>query len=125
MSKIGARRTRPFLITGILALALLLRAFQLTFQPLWWDEGYSVFFATRDLGTMLARTAIDIHPPLYYLLLQAWIALLNTSDLALRLLSVAIGMVTLPFIYLVACQLANRSVALISTLLLAISPIQI
>ncbi|MCI0478043.1 MAG: hypothetical protein L0Y55_17505, partial [Anaerolineales bacterium] len=49
-----------------------LRVVRLDLQPLWWDEGYSIFFATRDFATMLERTAIDIHPPLYYALLQVW-----------------------------------------------------
>ncbi len=50
------------LLTG---LALLLRAARLDFQPLWWDEGYSVWFATPSFGQMAALTAQDIHPPLY------------------------------------------------------------
>ncbi|MGB8646394.1 MAG: hypothetical protein WCF84_14240, partial [Anaerolineae bacterium] len=55
----------PLVVPAILAFALVLRLIRLDFQPLWWDEGYSVFFATRDFLTMLARTAVDIHPPLY------------------------------------------------------------
>src|ERR671936_747856 len=59
----------------LLLCAFALRLLNLTVQPLWFDEGWSVWFATADLPTMAARTAADIHPPLYYALLHAWIAL--------------------------------------------------
>jgi len=109
----------------ILLLALLLRVPQLTFQPLWWDEGYSVFFATRDFPTMLARTAIDIHPPLYYALMQVWMLAFGTNVVALRLLSVIIGVAAIPLIYLVTKNLFNVRTALVAAFLLAIAPLHI
>ncbi|HEX7592964.1 MAG TPA: glycosyltransferase family 39 protein, partial [Anaerolineae bacterium] len=103
-----------------------LRLVRLDFQPLWWDEGYSIFFATRDFRTMLERTAVDIHPPLYYALLQIWMAFAGTSQVAARLLSVVIGVAAIPLIYLLAIKLfAQRRVALIAALLLAVSPLHI
>ncbi|RIK16236.1 MAG: hypothetical protein DCC52_17875, partial [Chloroflexi bacterium] len=94
-----------------LALGALLRVAQLDFQPLWWDEGYSVFFATRDFGTMLARTAIDIHPPLYYAFLQAWLGLLGAAAATMRVLSVLFGVAAIPLLYLVAQKLFDRRLA--------------
>ncbi|MEZ4556700.1 MAG: hypothetical protein R2854_09695 [Caldilineaceae bacterium] len=47
-----------------------LRVLRLNWQPLWWDEGYSIYFATEPLARMLNLTAHDIHPPLYYALLH-------------------------------------------------------
>ena len=114
------------LLAAITLGAFALRVVRLDFQPLWWDEGYSMFFATRDFGTMLARTAVDIHPPLYYALLQIWIALAGTGEDAVRLLSVVIGVATIPLIYALAHKLfGNRRVALIAALLLALSPFHI
>lgn len=112
-------------LLGIVALGLVLRVLQLDFQPLWWDEGYSVFFATRDLPTMLARTAVDIHPPLYYALLQGWLGAFGSSAVVLRLLSVVIGAAAIPLLYLVARDLFNRRVGLTSAFLLAIAPLPI
>ena len=112
-------------LAGIIGLALILRVIELDAQPLWWDEGYSVFFATRDFGTLLARTAIDIHPPLYYLLLQTWMLAFGKSAFALRLLSVVIGVAAVTLLYLVARELFNQRVALISAFLLAVSPLAI
>lgn len=108
-----------------MALATFLRVLQLDFQPLWWDEGYSVFFATRDFGALLARTAVDIHPPLYYALLQMWIATLGKDAAVLRLLSVVIGVATIPLLYLVAKKLFNARVGVVAAFLLAIAPLHI
>lgn len=116
---------KKFYLPLIILLGLALRLIQLDVQPLWWDEGYSVFFATRDLPTMLARTAIDIHPPFYYAILQAWLAVFGPGSAALRLLSVVIGVAAIPLLYLVARELFNRPVALAAAFLLAISPLQI
>ncbi|MCL7453878.1 MAG: hypothetical protein M8467_12620, partial [Anaerolineae bacterium] len=75
-------------LAATILLALGLRLARLGFQPLWWDEGWSLYFATTDLATLLERTAVDIHPPFYYLLLQAWTGVLGKGVLSARLLSV-------------------------------------
>ncbi|MGQ9491745.1 MAG: glycosyltransferase family 39 protein [Anaerolineae bacterium] len=105
---------------------LALRAARLDFQPLWWDEGYSVWFATHPLGQMAALTAEDIHPPLYYALLHGWIRLYGTAPAALRLLSVVCGTLTIPALYLAGRQLTgSRRMALLATALLAVNPLHI
>ena len=63
--------------TVLLLLALVVRALRFEWQPLWWDEGYSVYFATESLARMVELTAHDIHPPLYYGLLHGWLNLLD------------------------------------------------
>ena len=108
-----------------LLLAAALRTLRLGFQPLWWDEGYSVWFATHPLAEMAAFTAQDIHPPFYYALLHGWAALLGTGPAALRLLSVIIGVVTIPLLYLVARRMLSARAALLATLLLTISPLHV
>ncbi|MDP3046129.1 MAG: glycosyltransferase family 39 protein, partial [Chloroflexota bacterium] len=109
----------------ITLLAFALRLLRLDFQPLWWDEGYSVYFASQDLATLTLKTAADIHPPLYYYLLHVWIALFGASDVALRLLSVVIGTATIPVFYAVGRRLVARGTALLACLLLAVSPFHV
>jgi 4-amino-4-deoxy-L-arabinose transferase-like glycosyltransferase len=112
----------------LLALILLgfgLRVLRLDFQPLWWDEGYSVWFATHPLGQMVALTAQDIHPPLYYALLHGWTSLLGAGPVVLRLFSVAVGVLIIPAIYRAArCMFSSRA-ALLAALLAAVSPLAI
>ncbi|HEX7587409.1 MAG TPA: glycosyltransferase family 39 protein, partial [Anaerolineae bacterium] len=122
MKRFDHRAILAFITLG----GLFLRVIQLDFQPLWWDEGYSLFFATRDLATLLERTAVDIHPPLYYVLLKLWMMLAGQSETAVRLFSVAIGVAAIPLLYLLAIKLfADRRIALIAALFLAISPLHI
>ena len=52
-----------------------LRMQHLARQPLWGDEGWSFYFAAQSWWQLLALTAIDIHPPFYYLLLKGWLAI--------------------------------------------------
>ena len=78
-------------VAVLTTVALALRVVRLEFQPLWWDEGYSVWFATHPLGQMAALTAQDIHPPLYYAFLHGWTSPLGTGPVVLRLFSVFAG----------------------------------
>ncbi len=102
--------------------ALALRVARLSFQPLWWDEGWSLYFATSDPRSMLALTAVDIHPPLYYLLLHLWIRLFGPGVLSVRLLSVVIGTAAVPLLFLIGRRLLGAKGGLLAAFLLALSP---
>lgn len=109
-------------------LALGVRAFRLDWQPLWWDEGYSVYFATEPPARMLWLTARDIHPPLYYGLLHGWYALFGaTGPEVARALSVLCGVAAIPLMAALANSMRPQRarLALIAALLLAISPIHL
>jgi len=125
-----ARATRPpytrAVLIAILLCAFALRLINLTVQPLWFDEGWSVWFATSGLPAMIAATARDIHPPLYYALLHGWIALAGHGELALRFLSVMIGVVGVALsAKLAAALFDDPRVSLLAGLLVAVSPLQI
>ncbi|MCB0241685.1 MAG: glycosyltransferase family 39 protein, partial [Anaerolineae bacterium] len=111
------------IVAGLTVLALALRSARLDFQPLWWDEGYSVWFAHQPLAEMLRLTALDIHPPLYYALLGGWSQLFGLAPVALRLFSVAAGVVAVPLIYVAGRALGGRRAGLLAAGLLAINPL--
>ncbi|HRW09734.1 MAG TPA: hypothetical protein P5121_31750, partial [Caldilineaceae bacterium] len=71
-------RKWPILLLVLLGVGL--RFARLSWQPLWADEGYSLYFATEPLLRMLWLTANDIHPPLYYALLHLWTVTLAGTD---------------------------------------------
>lgn len=56
-------------------------------QSVWFDEAYSVIVAKQPIDQLLHLTAIDAHPPFYYLLLKAWAMVFGWDELALRSLS--------------------------------------
>lgn len=93
----------------LLALGVVLRLGRLAWQPLWADEGYSVYFATEAVPRLLWLTAHDIHPPLYYLLLQQWIKVWTTPDpVLLRLFSILLAIPALCLGAALAQMLFNR-----------------
>ncbi len=113
------------LLAAIVLLAFGLRLARLTFQPLWWDEGWSLYFAASDVPTLLELTSVDIHPPLYYLLLRLWIGVAGSSVVSVRLFSVLIGTAAVPLLFVVGRRLLGRSGGLLAATLLALSPFHV
>lgn len=124
---IGSKQSRQTLslLTGILLLGMVLRGIRLDFQPLWWDEGYSVWFAGHGLGEMIRLTAADIHPPLYYALMQGWRLFFGLSPISLRLFSVFVSLPAISLAYLLGRDLENRKVGYLAALIVAVSPFAI
>ncbi len=118
-------------VNGLIALILVvlaafaLRVFRLDVQSLWYDEAFSVYLAHFDLATITARTAADIQPPLYYILLHFWIALAGDGEFALRFLSLGFGVLTVPLIWVAMRRLFNRDAALIAAILATLSPLYV
>lgn len=123
-------RAHPrILILLITLLAFALRVYRLDAQALWWDESLSVYRATRDLATILANTILiqnvvttDLQPPLYFLILHALVPLFGISEFALRFLSVAATVGTVPLIHVLAKRWFDSRVAIIAAFLAALSP---
>jgi len=107
----------------IVLLAFLLRLYRLDQQGLWYDEGFSVYLARMSLGEITARTASDIHPPLFYYLLHLWLGPFGDSEFALRFFSLIFGLLTIPLIYALGRRLLGTTSGLLAASLLAISPL--
>jgi len=112
-------------VLALTLLAFTLRTVRLDLQPLWWDEGWSLYFATADIPSMIARTAIDIHPPLYYLLLHFWILISGPSVISVRLSSVLVGTLSIPLIFLLGRRLFGKRVGIMAALTMILAPFHI
>jgi mannosyltransferase len=77
------------------ALALALRVWKLSDKNLGLDESISWNLTTRSVSRLIAWTAADVHPPLYYLLLKGWLWIFGDSLAALRSLSVISSLIAL------------------------------
>ena len=110
---------------GILLLASVLRLYHLDVPVIWYDEGFSIALSSLAPGQILFHTARDVHPPLYYLVLHGWMALMGDSVQSVRGLSVATGISIVGLGMAVAQQVAGRRAALIAGLLLAVLPIAV
>jgi uncharacterized membrane protein len=78
-------------------------------QSLWFDEGLSVLFAARPLP-QLFRTLIyeDLHPPLYYLLLHFWMALVGNSEWAVRMPSLFAAVLLMPLNFAIVREILGQ-----------------
>ncbi|MCB0190986.1 MAG: glycosyltransferase family 39 protein [Anaerolineae bacterium] len=108
-----------------IALGFGLRLHHLDLQPLWGDEGWSVYFATESTLDLIALTASDIHPPLYYLLLQGWFGLVGVGAEEARLLSVMIGTLLIPVLFALGRQLFGARGGIIGAAVAALMPMAI
>jgi hypothetical protein len=81
-------------IALIAALAVALRVPYLTQRSLWYDEASSWQTARFPLSELMQSVRLNVHMPLYYVLLKGWMAILGESVIALRGFSVAFGVLT-------------------------------
>jgi 4-amino-4-deoxy-L-arabinose transferase-like glycosyltransferase len=132
-SKSLSATLRPYawLVVALL-IGLLLRLPELGSRPMWYDEAFSVLFSSTGPKSMLYGTltpvegvAADVHPLLYYTILWGWMKIAGTSALAVRSLSVLIGLGIIVVGWRLALNLFNRRAADLSAVLLAISPFEI
>lgn len=137
------RRTR--LIHGLLIALILLSAFALAAagiqrDSLWFDEAYTLYivrdaerppdglastarFVWDSLRSAVQRAREDVHPPLYFLLFDAWALLAGESVLAARLPSALSGLVGLAAAYALGKRLFDARTGLMAALLLGTASI--
>jgi len=121
LSKVSTRQL-VFLLLLFLALGSFLRVYHLGTESLWLDEALSI----KESAMSPMGIAEDTQqPPLYFIILNFWINLLGTSEVALRSLSAIFGIISILLIYQVGSILFDRRVGLISGLLLTISSFHI
>lgn len=109
----------------VLAISFFVRVNALAAQSLWNDEGTSVAVARTSWNAILNAAARDIHPPLYYLLLNIWIQGAGISEFALRFLSVIAGVLVVALTFRIAREFFDQDVAVIAAVLAALNPFQV
>jgi len=67
-------------------------------EGLWCDEAFSWALASKG-SALLPLTARDFNPPLYYLVLHTWMAIVGSSEVAMRSLSLAFFGLTLYLVW--------------------------
>lgn len=110
---------------AIIVLAAAVRLWGLGEQSIWQDEAYSVVLARQDVGTIIQTQVEDSSPPLYYLLLHAWIRLFGDSEFCARLLSALFGIGLVAATLLIASRLFTPAVGLWAGGMLAFAPLAV
>ena len=107
------------------AFALALRLFRIDAQSLWYDEGISAHQLTRSFPEILRASALDTHPPLYYWTLKVWGEVLGPSEVSLRSLSVASGILAVVLTWLIGRRLFGTRAATVAAVLLSAAPLAV
>jgi len=128
----GIFKKTKFQVFLILLTALFVRMIGIASRPIWYDEAFAVLFSEKGLEQMLYGTlsptgagSADIHPLGYYTLLWSWMKVFGESLIAVRMLSILAGVLSVRLAYLVAAELFDSKTAKTATLILAWAPFQI
>jgi len=116
----------------IILVALVLRLIAISARPLWYDEAFSVLFASQGPAAMVQGTiggandqAAEEHPLFYYTVLWGWMSVFGDSPLAVRSLSVVSGLGCLALVYLLGKDIFDQRFGLIVATVVALAPFQI
>src|SRR3954454_21466182 len=90
-----ARIATPLALGALVLVSIYVRTRQAG-VGFWIDEGLSVGIADRPLGDIPGVLRMDGSPPLYYMLLHAWMAVAGPSELATHAFSLLTALVAVP-----------------------------
>ena len=114
------------ILSAAALLVTLLEIFNLTKISLWHDESFSALLVQYDFSEMIARIKMDVHPPMYYVILRLWTDIFPNSLFSLRMFSVLFSFLAIFGVYvLVNKAFKNVTLSLLASLLYALSYFQI
>ena len=107
-------KNKEFYILAIILLFVgLFQATLLNKTSIWHDEAFSVLLPQYNFGQMIYRIGLDVHPPLYYILLKGWFFLFGNSVFTLRSFSLLFGILSvITFFYLIRFIFKDRKLSL-------------
>jgi len=108
-----------FLVLGV---ALALRLPRLLAAPFWFNEAYTGLQTFADPQRLLQAVRAEVTPPLYYLAIRAWAAILGHGEWSLRFFSVLAGTLAAGVVFGVARRV-SRTAGTASGLLVAATPL--
>lgn len=91
-------------------------------SSIWHDEGYTMMLSPQSPAHIIARTARDVHPPLYYLTLHYWLKMFGLSEIGARSLSAVLMLGVVIVGFLLVRELFGRPAARLSAVFLALGP---
>ena len=121
-ARVYEHRRVLLIVGGAISLYIALCVYQINAASIWFDEAYSAWIIDLNPLRILSATAADVHPPLYYLLLQVWSFFAGSSETALRFLSTLFGAVTVGLTYIIARKFIGVKYAVFIPYVVALSP---
>jgi cellulose synthase (UDP-forming) len=126
LSKIKFKMTDKFKIalvfSGCVLSICLTSYFLLIHASVRLDESQSLIQVHRSIPGLLHVVALDVHVPLYHIMLHYWQMAFGYSIQTARVMSLIIFLLMLPYVYLLARRLFSVNASLFATVLVSISP---
>jgi mannosyltransferase len=113
-----------FLITALISF-ITITLFNVTNAGIWFDEAFSSYLIQFNFLEIFRYTAGDVHPPFYYWALKLWTEVFGAGEFGLRSMSIFFAAATIVVTYFLTRRMFGRKVALVSLLLLSLSPMLI
>lgn len=118
-------RRERLLLPLILCAAFMLRAADALWHNNLPDQGFSFEMARLGWAEMIQKTAVDVHPPLYYALLKSWFYLTPDTMYWAMVLSALIATVTLWVLFRFTRSMFGPAAGWIALVCAAFAPYQI
>ncbi len=110
-------------IAGILLVASWVRFG--TSRDLWIDEMTSIIQATAPNLADVVGNAPVMHPPLYHMSLHLWMSVFGSGPLAVRSLSIVVGVLAVAAVYVLGVRFLGRNQGTIAAFIAAIAPFHV
>jgi len=121
VSRTALRAAQVAALAALVAAALALRGRDVG-APLWMDEGIAAGIASHRLAEIPGLLRLDGSPPLYYVVLRAWMGLAGRSEAAVHWLSVVFATLCVPVGWWVGASAFDRRVGWVLAALAAGNP---
>ncbi|MEA2212191.1 MAG: mannosyltransferase [Solirubrobacteraceae bacterium] len=109
------------ILVVLLALSALVRSRYISGQ-LWGDEAIAVGIASHPLGAIPGILRLDGSAPLYYMVLHVWATTFGSGEVAVHLLSLLLGLLSVPVAMWAGWSLFGRRTGMAAAVLFAFSP---
>ena len=121
----GPRSGRPSTVAlAVVALAAVLRLYRLGDESVWLDEAFTWVFVAEKYTTVELLTTLpteDVHPPLYYLLMDGWVGIAGVTETAMRLPSALFGIAAVGLTYVVGAKVFDEWTGVIGAAIVTVS----
>jgi hypothetical protein len=113
------------IVASIFVVAALLRFVALGSSDLFRDEAASWLTARYPLDQLLSHVSGEPYPPLYFVILKAWMALFGDGAAAMRTLSALAGLGTIWITWAWSRTAIGRLAAVIAVIVVSVSPLAV
>lgn len=115
--------TKYLILAGIITVAIVLRLYHFTANPLWIDEGWTLYVASHG---WLELPFLDVHPPVHYWLIKAVISVFEPTEAIIRAPALLFGVVAVILTYFFGREFTGHDwPGLIAAGIMAVSPDQV